>query len=102
MGPDQILLGIVMEYGKISSASDLVALSKHTDAYKNASPSEPIQFKQSERAIERQKQFRAHPRYHEFVEGVKQGLADFEAGCWVSDEDLMAELFGDKSRARGD
>ena len=100
MGPEQILLGIVMEYGRISAASELAALSKHTDAYKNARPSERIQFKQSERAIERQKAFRAHPQYHEFVADVKQGLADFEAGRWVSHEDLMAELFGDKSQAR--
>ena len=95
MGPDHILLGIVMEYGKISSASDLAALSKHTDAYMNARPSEHIQFKQSERAIERQKQFRAHPRYHEFVEGVKRGLADLEEGRWSWAKDIDAEFADD-------
>ncbi len=95
MGPEQILIGIAWQYGRISAASELAALSAHTAAYKNASPSEHIRFKQNERAIKRQKAFRAHPRYHEFVEGVKQGLADFEAGRWVSHEDLMAELSGD-------
>ena len=95
MGPDQFLLGIVMEYGKISSASDLAALSKHTDAYKNARPSEHIRFKQSAHAIERQKQFRAHPRYQEFVEGVKQGLADLEEGRWSWAKDIDPEFADD-------
>ena len=95
MGPEQIMIGIVMEYGKISSASDLAALSMHTPAYKNASPSERVQFKQSERAIERQKQFRAHPRYHEFVAGVKQGLADLEEGRWVWAEDIDPKFADD-------
>ena len=95
MGPDQFLLGAVMEYGKISSASDLAALSMHTPAYKNASPSEHIRFKQSEYVIERQKQFRAHPRYHEFVEGVKRGLADLEEGRWVWAEDIDPKFADD-------
>ena len=95
MGPEQIMIGIVWQYGRISPASELAALSMHTPAYKNASPSERIQFKQSERVIERQKAFRAHPRYPELVEDVKRGLADFEAGRWVSHEDLMAEISDD-------
>ena len=95
MGPEQILIGIVWQYGRLSSASELAALSAHTAAYKNARPSQRIQFKQSERVIERQKAFRAHPQYHEFVADVKQGLADFEAGRWISHEDLMAELSND-------
>ena len=95
MGPEQILIGIAWQYGRITSASELAALSAHTSAYKNASPSERIQFKQSERAIERQKQFRAHPRYQEFVEGVKQGLADFEAGRWSWAKDIDPEFADD-------
>lgn len=95
MGAEQILIGIVWQYGRISPASELAALSMHTPAYKNARPSEPIHFKQSERVIERQKAFRAHPRYHEFVAGVKQGLADLEAGRWVWAEDIDPKFADD-------
>ena len=95
MGPDQFLLGIVMEYGKISSASDLAALSKHTDAYKNARPSERIQFKQSERAIYLQNKLRSHPKFPEFAAGVRRGLADLEEGRWVWLEDIDAKFADD-------
>ena len=95
MGPDQFLLGIVMEYGKISSASDLAALSKHTDAYKTACPSEHIQFKQSERAIYLQNKLRSHPKFPEFAAGVRRGLADLEAGRWVWLEDIDAKFADD-------
>ena len=101
MGPDQFLLGIVMEYGKISSASDLAALSKHTDAYKNARPNEHIRFEQSERSIYLQNKLRSHPKFPEFAAGVRRGIADFQAGRWISDEDLMTELFDDKSQTSG-
>ena len=101
MGPDQFIIGIVMEYGGISSASDLAAISKRTAAYKNARPTDPIRFKQRERAIYLQNKLRSHPEFPAFVEDIKRGLADFEAGRWVSDEDLMAELFDDQSPARG-
>ena len=101
MGPDQFIIGIVMEYGGISSSSDLAVLSKNTTAYKNARPTEPIRFKQRERAIYLQNKLRSHPEFPAFAEGVRRGLADFEAGRWVSDADLMAELFDDQSPARG-
>lgn len=102
MGPDQFIIGIVMEYGSISSDSDIAAISKNTSAYKNASPAEHIQFKQRERAIYLQNKLRSHPKFPEFAAGVRRGFADMEAGNWVSDEDLMAELFDDQSPVRGD
>ena len=95
MGPDQFLLGVVMEYGKISSASDLAALSMHTPAYKNASPSEHIRFKQSERAIYLQNKLRAHPKFPEFAAGVRRGLADLEEGRWVWAEDIDPKFADD-------
>ena len=103
MGPDQFIIGIVMEYGSISSDSDIAAISKNTSAYKNASPTERIQFKQRERAIYLQNKLRSHPKFPEFAAGVRRGFADMEAGNWVSDDELMAELFDDsKPRALGD
>ena len=95
MGPDQFLLGIVMEYGKISSASDLAALSANTPAYKNARPSQRIHFKQSERAIYLQNKLRSHPKFPQFAAGVRRGLADIEAGRWVSAEDIDAKFADD-------
>ena len=95
MGPDQFLLGIVMEYGKISSASDLAALSMHTDAYKNARPNEHIHFEHSERSIYLQNKLRSHPKFPEFAAGVRRGLADFEAGRWVWLEDIDAKFADD-------
>ena len=89
MGAEDMLRDIVRQYGKISSASELAALSKHTAAYKNARPRERIQFKQSERAIEVN-------RWLDSIDGLQEevelGLADIEAGRWVSDEELMAKL----------
>ena len=102
MGPDQFIIGIVMEYGNISAASDLAALSKNTSAYKNANSTERIQFKQRERAIYLQNKLRSHPKFPEFAAGVRRGFADMEAGNWVSDDELMAELFDDQSPVRGD
>ena len=95
MGPDQFLIGIVMEYGKISSASDLAALSAHTAAYKNARPTERIHFKQSERAIYLRNKLRSHPKFPQFAAGVRRGLADFEAGRWVWAEDIDAKFADD-------
>lgn len=95
MGDEDMLRDIVRQYGNISSASELAALSKRAAAYKNARPGEPIRFKQSERVIELQNKLRSHPEFPAFVEDIKRGLADFEAGRWTSDEDLTAKLFDD-------
>ena len=89
MGDEDMLRDIVRQYGSISSASDLAAISKHTAAYKNARPGERIQFKQSRRAIELQSMLDANP---EFLAEVERGFADLDAGRWVSDEELMAKL----------
>lgn len=89
MGDEDMLRDIVRQYGKISSASELAAISKHTSAYKNARPAERIYFKQSRRAIEVN-------RWLDSIDGlqeeVERGLADIEAGRWVSDDELMAKL----------
>ena len=89
MGDEDMLRDIVRQYGSISSASDLAAISKCAAAYKNARPGERIQFKQSERAIELQNMLDSNP---EFLAEVERGFADLEAGRWVSDEELMAKL----------
>ena len=85
MGDEDMLRDIVRQYGSISTASDLAAISKHTAAYKNACPGERIQFKQSRRAIELQSMLDASP---EFLAEVERGFADLEAGRWVWAEDL--------------
>lgn len=95
MGDEDMMRDIVRQYGNISSASELATLSKRAAAYKNARPGERIRFKQSERVIELQNKLRSHPEFPAFVEDVKRGLADFEAGRWMSDEDLTAKLFDD-------
>ena len=89
MGDEDMLRDIVRQYGSISSASDLAAISKRAAAYKNARPGERIQFKQSRRAIELQNMLDSNP---EFLTEVERGFADIEAGRWVSDEELMAKL----------
>ena len=89
MGDEDMLRDIVRQYGKISSASELAAISKHTSAYKSTRPSERIYFKQSRRAIEVN-------RWLDSIDGlqeeVERGLADIEAGRWVTDDELMAKL----------
>ena len=85
MGDEDMLRDIVRQYGSISSASELAAISKRTAAYKNARPGERIQFKQSRRAIELQSMLDSNP---EFLAEVERGFADLEAGRWVWAEDL--------------
>ncbi len=85
MGDEDMLRDIVRQYGSISSASDLAAISKHTAAYKNACPRERIQFKQSRRAIDLQNMLDANP---EFLAEVERGFADLEAGRWVWAEEF--------------
>ena len=88
-GEQQILRDIVKQYGHITNATQLAEASKQTAPFANAKQHERLQFKQSERAIEVQNMLASNP---DFLEEVRLGLEDIEAGRWVWHEDLDASM----------
>lgn len=88
-GEQQILRDIVKQYGHITNATQLAEASKQTAPFANAKQHERLQFKQSERAIELQNMLASNP---DFLEEVRLGLEDIEAGRWVWHEDLDASM----------
>ena len=88
-GEQQILRDIAKQYGHITNAAQLAEASKQTAPFANAKQHERLQFKQSERAIEVQNMLASNP---DFLEEVRLGLEDIEAGRWVWHEDLDASM----------
>lgn len=90
-GEYQIVRDVVKAYGGFDPDA-LAAVSKGTAAFANVKPYEPLRFKQSERAIELQKEIgetlASNP---DFAEDVRLGLEDVDAGRWVWHEDLFKD-----------
>ena len=75
----QIVRDIARKYGRYN-ASDLANMSRKTKPFENAKQYEILRFKQSERARELQDMLDASP---DFLEEVRLGFEDLEAGRWV-------------------
>lgn len=83
-GEIQILRDIVRQYGHLDQ-DRIVSASKGTKPFANAQQYDRLQFSQNEQAIELRNKLASDP---DFLEEVKLGLADADAGRWVWDEDL--------------
>lgn len=84
----QIVRDIARKYGRYN-ASDLANLSKKTKPFENAQQYEVLRFKQSERAKELQDMLNASP---DFLEEVRLGFEDLEAGRWVWADEVEDRL----------
>lgn len=91
-GDGAFLRDVAQRYGHIHDEAQINACARETEAYRRAAEGEMMELRETDNVIAMQEWMEAQPWYEEAQEGLRQGLADIEAGRVRSHQDVMRSL----------